>query len=550
MQEKLEGELDPGQFDSLLDLLRYIKQKHGDRPGFKCFSRQMTYGEIDDLSDRFAAYIQQKTGLKPGDRIAIQLPNLLQFPVVLYGALKAGLIVVNTNPLYTAREMQHQFEDSGVRAIVILDNFCDKLQSIVEKTTIEYAFVTSIGDLQPPLVRLAMNFAVRYIKKMVPAYQLPDAIPLRKTLDTISTQPDSHISGKGNDTALILYTGGTTGYAKGVRLSHRNLIANLMQLRSRSRGIIADKNEIIMAPLPLYHSYAFLFHCLYMPQAGNLNILVPNPRDLSSVIKTLNENRVTGFVGINTLYLALLQNDAIRKVDFDALHFCGAGGMPLTLSVAEEWEKLVGCKVYEGYGLTECSPVVSVNSESKFRVGTVGMPLVDTEIQVVDDEGKVLPAGEKGELWIRGPQVMQGYWNRDSDTAEVLTEDGWFKSGDYVQVDQDGYIKIVDRKKDIILVSGFNVVPGEIEEFVNSHPDVLESAAIGVPDSQSGETVVLYVITRTGKSLTAKDVREFCRQGLTAYKLPSEVKFVRELPKSNVGKILRRELRELHGQET
>jgi long-chain acyl-CoA synthetase len=548
MVEQLSGEFDPDRHQTLLEILQHAVELFGDKPAYTCLYRTLTYREVDRLSDCFARYLQAHTSLREGDRIALQLPNLLQFPIAMYGALKAGLIVVNTNPLYTVREMRHQFKDAGVRGIVILSSFCDKLETILGDTEIEEVIVTELGDLQSPLRRLAINFGVRYIKKLIPAHRLTSAIGFSAALGKggKSVEQLTPPSGKGDDPAVILYTGGTTGYAKGATLSHNNLIANMMQFRVRCLEIISDGKEAIAAPLPLYHSYAFLLHCISMPYAGNHNHLIPNPRDLDSVISILKGHRITGFVGINTLYLALLQREEINSIDFSAMRFCGAGGMPLTRSVAEEWEQLVGCPVFEGYGLTECSPIVSVNSPSHYKPGTVGLPMVGTEVKVVDDEGAELAIGEIGELWIRGPQVMHGYWQREQESREVLTEDGWFKSGDYVQQDSEGYIRIVDRKKDMILVSGFNVIPGEIEDYVNSRDDILESAAIGVPDDHSGESVVLYAVPKPGSTLTEQQLKDFCREGLTAYKVPRHIHFTDDLPKSNIGKVLRRELREQH----
>ncbi len=538
MTEQLTGEYDPGQYRSVLDVLARAAGEYGDKPAFTCFSATLDYQAVDRLSDDFARCLKSATSLKPGDRIAIQLPNLLQFPVAVFGALKAGLIVVNTNPLYTPREMRHQFVDAGAKGIVILANFCSKLEEILPDTDIEEVIVTRLGDLQSPLQRQIINLGARYLKKLVPAYSLPRAMDFMQPLPA----PES----AGDDIALILYTGGTTGYAKGVMLSHNNLLANMMQFRARSREVISDGVENIAGPLPLYHSYAFLLHCVAMPFAGNHNHLIPNPRDLDSVITVLQNNRITGFVGINTLFLALLEREETAAIDFSAMRFCGAGAMPLSEHVQKEWEELTRCPIYEGYGLTECSPVVSVNSPGHNRPGTVGLPVAATEVRVVDDNGTDVPAGEVGELWIRGPQVMRAYWQREEDTREVLTEDGWLKSGDFVTIDDEGYIRIVDRKKDMILVSGFNVIPGEIEEYVNSHPDVRESAAIGVPDEHSGEDVVLYAVRSKTSSLDEQTLKDFCRQGLTGYKLPRRIYFVDDLPKSNIGKILRRELREQH----
>jgi long-chain acyl-CoA synthetase len=547
MQEHLSGEFDPKQYKTVLDIMRFARQNHGDRPAYSCFSQTLTYADIDRYSDNFAVYLQTQTSLQAGDRIAIQLPNLLQFPIALFGALKAGLVVVSTNPLYTTREMRHQFVDAKVQAVVILENFCEKLEAVIGDTEITHVFVTRLGDLQAPVKRMIMNFGIKYLKKLVPAYQLASPIDFQVaiTAPNNSSLTVTPCTQEGDDIALILYTGGTTGYAKGVMLSHNNLIANMMQLRKRCLEIITDRVESILAPLPLYHSYAFLFHCVLLPYAGNHSLLVPNPRDLDTVIAILEQKRVTGFVGINTLYLALLQHKDIGSVDFSDLGFCGAGGMPLTQSVVDEWEQLVGCKIFEGYGLTECSPVVAVNSPSRHKTGSVGLVVADTEIKVVGDDGEEVEQGAKGELLIRGPQVMIGYWNRQQDTDEVLSEDGWFKSGDYVQIDSEGYIKIVDRKKDMILVSGFNVVPGEIEEYVNTHPHILESAVIGIPDSRTGEAVVLYVVSKQD-TITEQELKTYCKKGLTGYKLPKDIVFMDELPKSNIGKVLRRELRDNH----
>lgn len=543
MIEKLSDDLRPEKFTSLVEVLDYVQKEHNELPGFSCFKQTLSYGQIDELSNRFATMLQQKTKLKPGDRIAIQLPNVLQFPIVLYGALKAGLIIVNTNPLYTSNEMAHQFNDSGVKAIVILENFCDKLEEIIDETEIESVFVTKLGDFQSPLQSRIINFGIKYIKKLVPGYNLAHAIPLADVTNFDPNYFKPEQPRCGDDVCVILYTGGTTGVSKGAMLSHRNLIANMMQLRSRCVAVIEDKVENIAAPLPLYHSYAFLLHCLAMPYAGNHNILVTNPRDLDSLVNLFSTVTINGFVGINTLYLAMLRHKKFHKIDFKKLKFCGAGGMAMTSSVMQEWEKVTGCEIFEGYGLTECSPVVSVNVPGKVKLGTVGPLVPETELKAVSDSGEEVLAGETGEAWIRGPQVMLGYWNRPGETAETITADGWFKSGDYVNVDSDGYIRIVDRKKDMILVSGFNVFPTEIEDWVNSHPGVLESAAIGVPNERSGEAVKLFVV-RQNQLLTTQELSDHCKKGLTAYKLPREIVFAVDLPKSNIGKIVRRELRD------
>jgi long-chain acyl-CoA synthetase len=543
MIEALPQEMNPEKYSSLTDILDYIKAAHGSLPAFSCFGKTLSYGEVDELSSRFAYLLQSTTALKPGDRVALQLPNILQFPIALYGTLKAGLIVVNTNPLYTAKEMAHQFNDSGVKAVVILENFCDKLEEILPQTKIESVIVTKIGDLQSPLKRLVLNFGLKYVKKLVPSYSLPDAIDFNdvQKADVGYVKPSKLSS--GDDVAVILYTGGTTGVAKGAMLSHRNLIANMMQLRSRCQLVIADQAENIAAPLPLYHSYAFLLHCLAMPYAGNHNILVTNPRDLDGLIKLFATHEINGFVAINTLYLAMLRHKDFSKLDFSKLKFCGAGGMAMSSSVIKEWEERTGSEIFEGYGLTECSPVVSVNVPGKVRIGTVGPVVPETEIKAVNNEGLEVPIGERGEAWVRGPQVMLGYWNRPEATKESITEDGWFKTGDYIEIDPEGYVRIVDRKKDMILVSGFNVFPNEIEDWVNTHSGVLESAAIGIANEKSGEVVKLFVV-KSDEKLTSEDVLAHCKEGLTSYKLPKEIVFVPDLPKSNIGKIIRRELRD------
>ena len=543
MTEPLAEELRPERFSCLTEVIDYIVAEHGSLPAFSCFGKSLSYTEVNDLSNRFAHYLQSETNLQVGDRIAIQLPNLLQFPIAFFGAVKAGLVVVTTNPLYTPHEMEHQFNNSGVRAIIILNSFCAKLESIIEVTDIETVIVTQLGDLQNPIKRQLMNWGAKYVKKLVPHYSLTAAVDFNSLVQSQGTYVEPPDAGRENDVALILYTGGTTGFAKGAMLSHNNLIANMMQLRARCLLIIDDRSESIAAPLPLYHSYAFLLHCLTMLFAGNHNVLITNPRDIDNVISLLKNTRLSGFVGINTLYLALLRHEDIGSVDFGEMKFCGAGGMPMTTSVAEEWFDVTGCEIIEGYGLTECSPVVSVNIPGKVKLGTVGPLVPESEMQVMDDEGQEVAAGERGELWIRGPQVMLGYWRAEQASKETINEQGWLKTGDYVQVDEEGYISIVDRKKDMILVSGFNVFPNEIEDWVSSHPEVLECAAIGVPNERTGESIRLFVVGKDGNPTEASIIAH-CKAGLTAYKIPREIRFVADLPKSNIGKILRRELRD------
>ena len=543
MIETLAEDLRPEKYNSLNEVIEDMLYEHASLPAFTCFGRTLTYGEVDELSSCFANYLQAETNLEVGDRIAIQLPNLLQFPVVFYGAIKAGLVAVNTNPLYTAKEMEYQFKDSGVKAIVILESFCDKLEQIIDQTEIETVVFTKFGDLQIGLQKHLLNLGAKYIGKMIPKYNLPKAVPFMKTVSGSNEYLTPSHSGKGNDVALILYTGGTTGVAKGAMLSHNNLIANMMQLRARCLLVIRDKTENIAAPLPLYHSYAFLLHCLAMPFAGNHNVLITNPRDLDSVVKVLKSMPINGFVGINTLYLALLRHKNISSVDFSQMRFCGAGAMPMSLLVAEEWKRVTGCEIIEGYGLTECSRVVSVNIPGKIKYGTVGPLDPETEMRVISDGGEDVIKGKRGELWIRGPQVMLGYWQKDEANKETITEDGWLKTGDYVEVTADDCITIVDRKKDMILVSGFNVFPNEIEDWVTRHPSVLECAAIGVPSERTGEAIKLFIVLKD-QEIPVEELTAHCKKGLTAYKVPREFSFVEDLPKSNIGKILRRELRD------
>ena len=543
MIEPLADDLRPEKYNSLNEVISYMVDEHASLPAFSCFGRTLSYKDVDDLSSRFANFLQTGTDLQAGDRIAIQLPNLLQFPIVFYGAMKAGLVIVNTNPLYTALEMEHQFKDSSVKAIVILESFCDKLQEILERTEISTVIVSRFGDLQTGLQKHALNLGAKYIKKMVPNYDLSNAVSFEQALAGSNQYKTPDNAGSGDDVALILYTGGTTGVAKGAMLSHNNLIANMMQLRARCLLVIRDKAENIAAPLPLYHSYAFLLHCLAMPYAGNHNVLITNPRDLDSVVALLRKTTINGFVGINTLYLALLRHKDIASVDFTQLKFCGAGAMPMSTSVAEEWERVTGCEIIEGYGLTECSPVVSVNIPGDIKFGTVGPLVPETEMRVVSDEGEDVAQGERGELWIRGPQVMLGYWQKEEANKNTITEEGWLKTGDYAEITDDNCITIVDRKKDMILVSGFNVFPNEIEDWVNRHPGVLECAAIGVPNERTGESIKLYLVARD-KEVSVEELTAHCKEGLTAYKIPREFTYVQDLPKSNIGKILRRELRD------
>lgn len=539
--EKLPPELSLDRFATLTELIDWSLKTHGDMPGFSCFGKTLSYADVDRLSSNFAAYLQSETDLVPGDRIAIQLPNVLQFPIALYGALRAGLVVVSTNPLYTEQELEHQFKDSAASAVITLEAFASKVASVLPRTKIRTVIVSKLGDMQPVPRAFALNFAAKYIKKLVPAWHIPGAHYFTDCIGA-PRKPRVEVNRSRQDLAVLLYTGGTTGVAKGAMLSHGNLLSNMMQFRARSVLAMQDRMENVAAPLPLYHSYAFLMHCFAMPYAGNHNVLIPNPRDIPALIKALKRYKVSGFVGINTLYLAIMRHPSFAKLEKGTLKFCGAGGMAMSSSVAEEWLERTSCEIIEGYGLTECSPAVTVNLPNAVRPGSVGIAMPETELCTVDESGNRLAEGERGELWIRGPQVMAGYWKNPEATAEAITSDGWFKSGDYAEIAADGYVTIVDRKKDMILVSGFNVFPHEIENWVDRHPKVLESAAIAVANEKTGEAVKLFVVAQEA-DLQIDEVIEHCRSGLAAYKVPKEVVFVSDLPKSIIGKVLRRELR-------
>ncbi|MGD8177319.1 AMP-binding protein [Marinimicrobium sp. ARAG 43.8] len=525
---------------TLVSVFEEALTRYARSDAFSCMGQTLTFGDIDRLSSRFAAYLQRETSLQPGDCIAIQLPNILQYPVVLLGALRAGLVVVNTNPLYTEREVRHQLQDSGAKALVVLANIADKAAAVIEQTDVEQVIVTELADLHPPLKRWLINTVVKYIKKMVPDFHFPTSVSFRRTLDSDATHKPT--GSMPEDVAVLQYTGGTTGVAKGAMLTHRNLVANMMQLNRHMDGHFRVNQEFYVAPLPLYHIYAFTLHITSAMALGNHNLLIPNPRDIKAFVKAIKGKPFTCFVGLNTLFNALCRNADFVKMDFSHLRLTASGGMALTAAAAKRWKEVTGSDILEGYGLTETSPVVAINPPDGIRLGTVGIALPDTECKVIDEDGQRLPNGEPGELCVRGPQVMKGYRNRPDETAKVLSEDGWFRTGDMAQIDEDGYIKIVDRKKDMINVSGFKVFPNEVEDVLCTHPDIVEAAVVGVPDEESGELVKAFVVT--SKTLSEADVRAFAKEKLTAYKVPHAVEFREELPKSNVGKVLRRELRD------
>ncbi len=526
---------------TVVSVLDEALRQYARSDSFTCLGHTLTYRDLDHLSSQFAAYLQEQTSLKPGDRIAIQLPNILQYPVALLGALRAGLVVVNTNPLYTAREVKHQLKDSGARALVVLANIADKVASVIDETDVEQVIVTELADLHPPLKRVLLNSVIKYLKRMVPSFQFPNQISFRQALS--SARGDFRaVEQSPDDIAVLQYTGGTTGVAKGAMLTHRNLVANMYQVNKHMEGEFRVNQEYYVAPLPLYHIYAFTLHITSALSLGNHNLLIPNPRDIKGFIKTLKGKPFTCFVGLNTLFNALCRDPEFAQLDFSKLRLTASGGMALTAAAAKRWKEVTGVGIFEGYGLTETSPVVCINPPGAIQHGTVGLPMPDTECQVIDDEGQPLPRGEPGELCVRGPQVMKGYWNRPDETREVLDDEGWFKTGDMAVIQEDGYIRIVDRKKDMINVSGFKVFPNEVEDVLCTHPDIVEAAVVGVPDEESGELVKAYVVVN--REMTVDEIRAFAKENLTPYKVPHDVEFRQELPKSNVGKVLRRKLRD------
>lgn len=535
-------EIDTRRYQSVLDLFHDACARHAEKPAFSNMGKTLSYRELDEQSRAFAAWVQNGTSLKPGDRIAVQLPNLLQYPVVVFGAMRAGLVVVNTNPLYTAREMVHQFNDSGAKALVTFANVGNLVQEVLPQTGIKHLVVTELGDMLPPVKRLLVNTIVKRVKKLVPEYHLPEAQSLVSVLKQGAGQKLKEHEAAPEDIAVLQYTGGTTGVAKGAMLTHGNLIANLLQMRVQLPHFDEGK-EIMVAPLPLYHIFAFTVCCLGMMEMGCHSVLITNPRDIPAFAKELSKWKFTAFAGLNTLFVALLNSPEFRKLDFSSLKLTVAGGMAMTHKAAEEWERVTGCRVSEGYGMTETSPVVCMNPYNAIQIGSIGLPVSNTTLKTVNDAGEETAIDEPGELCVKGPQVMKGYWQRPESTAETIDADGWLHTGDVAVIQHDGYVRIVDRKKDMILVSGFNVYPNEIEDVVAKLDGVLESAAVGVPDEKSGEAVKLFVV-KSDPSLTQEQVMAHCRANLTGYKVPRTVVFRDALPKTNVGKILRRELRD------
>ena len=538
------AEVDLTEFTSLKDILEKSCQRFADLPAYSNMGVTLRYRDIDRLSRDFGAYLQE-LGLGKGARVAIMMPNVLQYPIALFGALRAGLTVVNVNPLYTPRELEHQLNDSGSTVIVIIENFAHTLQEVLDKTPVKTVITTELGDLFPFPKRPLVNFVVKHVKKMVPAWRIPGAVPFRQALSQGAGQTLTDVPLNHDDIAFLQYTGGTTGVSKGAMLTHGNMVANLQQASAWLSPFSKPAEETIITALPLYHIFSLTANCLTFMKVGGHNILITNPRDMPGFVKELGKVKFTVITGVNTLFNGLLHTPGFEKLDFSAFKIALGGGMAVQRAVAEQWQRVTGVPLIEAYGLTETSPAACINPLTLTEYnGNIGLPISSTELSIRDDEGRELGFGEDqvGEICIRGPQVMRGYWNRPEETAQVMTPDGYLRTGDVGYVNERGYARIVDRKKDMILVSGFNVYPNEIEDIVAHHPMVLEVAAVGVPDEKSGEAVKIVVV-RKDEALTAEMLLEHCRRELTGYKLPRHVEFRTELPKTNVGKILRRLLR-------
>jgi long-chain acyl-CoA synthetase len=540
------AEIDVTQYASLVELLEESFAKFRDRKAFICMDKSISYRDLDEMSQALAAYLQSK-GLQKGARVALMMPNVLQYPVSTAAVLRAGYAVVNVNPLYTPRELEHQLKDSGAEAIIVLENFATTVQKVIANTAVKHVIIGSMGDLLG-LKGMIVNLVVRRVKKMVPAYSLPDAVAFNDAVAAGRNMKLNKPKIAHNDVAFLQYTGGTTGLSKGATLLHRNILANVLQNDAWLQPALSKPPHIdqlfIVCALPLYHIFALTACFLLAMRAGGVNLLIPNPRDMNGFIKELMKYQVNSFPAVNTLYNGLLHHPEFSKIDFSKLKISNGGGMAVQRTVAEQWKAITGCSIAEGYGLSETSPTLTCNTADAADFnGSIGIPVPSTYISIRDDDGNELPLGEAGEICAKGPQVMAGYWNRPDETAKVMTADGYFRTGDIGVMTPDGYTKIVDRKKDMILVSGFNVYPNEIEEVIASHPGVLECAVIGVPDPRSGEAVKAFVVKKD-PNLSAEDVIKFCGTQLTNYKVPKQIEFRTNLPKTNVGKILRRELRD------
>ncbi|WP_415776237.1 long-chain-fatty-acid--CoA ligase FadD [Shewanella oncorhynchi] len=544
LPEDVPAEINVEQYSSLVDMFETAVAKYEDQPAFINMGATLTYRKLEERSRAFAAYLQNELKLEKGDRVALMMPNLLQYPIALFGVLRAGMVVVNVNPLYTPRELKHQLIDSGAKAIVVVSNFARTLEEVVDQTPVESVIITSLGDQLSAPKRTLVNFVVKYIKKLVPKYDLPHALSMRDTLSTGRRMQYIKPEVTNDDLAFLQYTGGTTGVSKGAMLTHGNIVANVLQADGAYSPALNDGSEFVVTALPLYHIFALTVNCLLFLHKGSQNLLITNPRDIPGFVAELKKYPFTALTGVNTLFNALVNSDDFSQLDFSRLKLSIGGGMAVQKAVADKWQTITKTRLLEGYGLTEASPLLTCCPYNLDGYnGSIGFPAPSTLIQIRNDDGKVLAQGENGELFGKGPQVMKGYWQRPEETAKVIDTDGWLATGDIGYMDEKGFFYIVDRKKDMILVSGFNVFPNEVEEVVALHPKVIEVAAVGVPNDASGELVKVFVVAKD-KSLTAEDIIKHCRIHLTGYKVPKLVEFRDELPKTNVGKILRRELRD------
>jgi long-chain acyl-CoA synthetase len=538
------AEIDTSAYASIVEVLETACDRFRHRPAFANMGRTLDYDDVDRLSKHFASYLLNELKLNKGDRVAIMLPNVLQYPVALFGVLRAGLTVVNTNPLYTARELRHQLHDSVASAIIVLDNFAATLAEVLHDTPVKHVITTGLGDLVGMPKGAIVNFVVRHIKKLVPPFSIPHAVRFKTAIARGAQKAPPKVDVTHDDIAFLQYTGGTTGVAKGAMLTHRNMVANMLQSSSWIGTTLREGQEVIITAIPLYHIFALTANCLVFMKTGGLNYLITNPRDMKGFVKELGSVRFTAMTGVNTLFNGLLNTPGFDQLDFSSFKFTMGGGMAVQRVVADRWKKVTGVTLVEAYGLTETSPAACINPlDLPDYNGSIGLPVPSTDASVQDDDGKLLAVGEVGELCLRGPQVMKGYWQRPDETAKVITPDGWLHTGDIAKMDEKGYFYIVDRKKDMILVSGFNVYPNEIEDVVAQIPGVLEVAAVGVPDEKSGEAVKVVVVKKD-PNLTAETIKQYCKENLTGYKHPKYIEFRDSLPKTNVGKILRRELRD------
>ena len=535
--------IDVDAYQSVAEVFDQAVAKYGGSPAFTNLGTTLSYADMDRLTDNLASYLQRLPNMRKGDRVAVMMPNVLQNPIAIFAALRGGFTVVNTNPLYTTRELKHQLSDSGAKAIIVMENFCHVVQKVIDESPVQHVITTQLGDMLKFPKSLIVNLVVKYVKKMVPEFSLPSSISFKAALKIGAQKPYDPVKSSHGDIAFLQYTGGTTGVAKGAMLTHRNMVANMQQASAWIKDRLEENKETVITALPLYHIFSLTANCLTFMKVGAENYLITNPRDMPGFVKELKNVSFTAITGVNTLFIGLMNTPGFDEIDFSKLKMTLGGGMAVQKPVAERWEKLTGVPLIEAYGLTETSPAVCINPLNLTEYnGSIGLPVPSTEVSIQDENGNLLPQGEPGELCVRGPQVMKGYWNREDETVKVLSPDGWLKTGDVAKMDAAGYFRIVDRLKDMILVSGFNVFPNEIETVIAGHEGVLEVGVIGEPDEKCGE-IVKAVIVKKDQSLTKEDVIKHCKESLTGYKVPKIIEFRSELPKTNVGKILRRELR-------